>query len=83
MARVARTLRHTCKPTHTASVLNNRTPLDVASGPWRAVIELLTMGYGGLGGRAGTAVPEGTVRELPNLPFPSFPIRASLDFHGQ
>src|SRR5260370_6529924 len=25
MARVARTLRHTCKPTHTASVLNNRT----------------------------------------------------------
>ena len=65
----ARTLRHTCKLTHSASVLNNRTPWDVASGPWRAVIDLLRIGYGGLGAARGQRSRKGAVRELPNLPF--------------
>jgi hypothetical protein len=51
-----------------STVLNNRTSWDVSIGPWRAVIDLLTMDTAGWG-RAGTAVPQGAVSELPNLPF--------------
>jgi hypothetical protein len=51
-----------------ASVLTSRTPLDVAIGPWRAIIDVAKMTHGGLGARAGTAVPEGAVHEPSNPP---------------
>ena len=43
-------------------------PLDVAIGPWRASIDLLTIDTVGWG-LARATVPRGAVCELPSLPF--------------
>jgi hypothetical protein len=76
---LARTPRRTGKPTGSASVLNNRTSLDVAIGPWRDFVDLISMSTAGWGPRGDNGPGKGAVRELPDLPFLSFPIRARAE----
>ena len=71
--------RCTCRLTNSASVLNNCTSRMRLGVHGRPSFDLLTMDTAGWG-RAGTAVPQGAVSELPNLPFLSFPITARATF---
>jgi hypothetical protein len=57
--------RCTCKQTHSASVLNKRYPSDVASGPWRAIIDLLTMDAVDWGPRGDSGLGKGPCASFP------------------